>query len=158
MNINFEELPKYDVYNMHLTDDDYKLAEQNGISRQTAYHRFYSLGWSAEKTVNTPLNKSSKDRSLWRKKCDEIGLKYSTFQKRVRKGMKPEDAFYLPRKPKLSLKQIEIASSNGIGMNTVMNRVYNQKWDVERAITEPVDKRKTRISNRGIEDEFTTTL
>lgn len=36
----------------YLTDQDYEVAKQNGISKINAYNRFYILGWSKEKGYN----------------------------------------------------------------------------------------------------------
>lgn len=41
----------------------------------------------------------------------------------------------------ITLKEFEIAKKNGISRNNVRNRVENLFWDIERAITEPVNPR-----------------
>lgn len=38
-----------------LTDEHYKIAKENGISRQTAYVRWYMLGWSIEDSITLPI-------------------------------------------------------------------------------------------------------
>lgn len=130
----------------YLTAEDYAAAIKNGISRKNAYQRFYVYGWTKERTINEPL----RDRSFFKKykeKCAEIGLNYQTFLKRLRRGISPEDALYLPKKPKLSPDLIAIAEKNGISPSTAKIRAYQYKWSVDRAITEPVHtefRRKTK--------------
>jgi len=38
-------------------------------------------------------------------------------------------------------KEYEIAAGNGISRQVVSNRVYSHKWDIERAITQPMETR-----------------
>jgi hypothetical protein len=46
-------------------------------------------------------------------------------------------------KVKLGKQQLQRAYENGISEHTVRSRVYGRKWDVERAITEPLKRKKT---------------
>ena len=130
----------------YLTDEDFQTAQQNGISKTTAYQRFYEYGWTREDTVTKPVNSHLLVSAEYKKKCAEVGLSYSTFTKRVKRGMKPEMALALSSKPKLSQEHIAIAEENGISLNTLKKRFYNYRWPIERAITEPINVQYRRKS------------
>ena len=111
----------------YLTDDDYNIAEQNGISKVRAYQRFYVKGWSREEAITKPLANSQ--FKPYKAKCEEIGLNWHTFLRRVRRGMKPENALYPPAPPRITSERIKQAAENGICLDTLSARVYQYKWD-----------------------------
>ena len=41
----------------YITPEQYKIAEQNGISASNVYNRVYT-GWSIERAITTPVHKS----------------------------------------------------------------------------------------------------
>ena len=45
-----------------------KIAESNGVSIRTAWHRYYVLGWSTEKAVSTPIMSRKESGRLGGKK------------------------------------------------------------------------------------------
>lgn len=71
---------------MHLSPDDYKTAENNGISNRLAYQRFYTLGWTAEQTITEPP-RVKEDRKKWLEIAEKKGIPSTTFYHRVSKRM-----------------------------------------------------------------------
>lgn len=72
----------------YLSDEDYEIAESNGISRQTVYQRI-KYGWSKKKAITRPVTN-------YRKLCKEIGLNYHTFNERLERGWSVEKALTKP--------------------------------------------------------------
>ncbi|MDP4087435.1 MAG: hypothetical protein Q8934_22995 [Bacillota bacterium] len=70
------------------TEEEYKIAESNGISRQTVYQRI-KYGWSKKKAITKPVTN-------YRKLCKEIGINYDTFNQRLERGWKVEKALNHP--------------------------------------------------------------
>lgn len=94
------------MWDFYLTDEDYEIAESNGIPRKIAYGRWYR-GWDRERILTEPYVKRSR-----------------TYKNK--------------RKSRVTPEQYEIAKQNGVGRNTVINRVYQLKWTVSQAITLPL--------------------
>jgi len=135
----------------YLTQEDYAKAKANGISYENAYARFYNYGWSKEDTIHKPLHKPN----LWNQYKDlanKNGVKQGTFYDRMYKGMSPEEAATLSKRPhrgytkpaKITLEVVQQAAANGVTKNTLCVRVYQYKWSVEKAMNTPVDKSKRR--------------
>lgn len=137
----------------YLTDEDYIIAEKNGISHQRAYDRFYINGWDKQRAITQPLKKVS----IWeqyRDKCESHGIAKPTFYYRINNGLSPEEAATFPlvtsgsysfnQQPRLQKEWLETAKKNGIGRSTLDQRIYILKWDIQRAITQPVDASKRR--------------
>lgn len=83
---------------MYLTEEDYAIAEKNGISRKRAYQRFYQNGWEKERSITQPIRKGT----LWknyREKCESIGITKASFYSRIYRGMSPEEASVTPTIP-----------------------------------------------------------
>jgi hypothetical protein len=82
----------------YLTEEDYAIAANNGISRKRAYQRFYQNGWEKERSITQPIVKGT----LWEKfseKCEVIGITKAAFYSRVYRGMSPEEASSYPSVP-----------------------------------------------------------
>lgn len=144
----------------YLTDEDYEVAEANGIHRKLLYNRFYMWGWSKERSVSQkpvhhPVMKGYIQK--WKPVIEQTGITVALFYARVRaKGWDPERAATTPRmgpeekkelsravqhkNAKITQEVIETAEKNGISKGTLSIRVYQYKWPVERAMTEPVHK------------------
>lgn len=138
----------------YLTDDDYKQAEENGISRMVAYNRFYNYGWDKNKTITHPV-KRTKLWDQYKEKCWENGVSNNNFHRRIKNGWTPEKAATTPslpinarkhKNPKVTPEILELANQNGINKNTLSYRIYALKWDTKRAATEKVDKTKNKKS------------
>lgn len=75
------------------TQEEIKIAKNNGISRQTLQNRVYK-GWSVEKAINTQLSVRGR-----KKYSDEVyetlkknGISLNTFNQRLHKGLSLEEA------------------------------------------------------------------
>lgn len=133
--------------NGYLTDEDYVIAEANGISKDNAYQRVYTYGWDVEKAITEPLKRQIDIKSQWEKYKDASKVAKSTFYGRLAKGWESEKAALTPpilnksedKYPdsKIKAEHIKIAEANGITRNTLISRVHTYKWDIERATTEP---------------------
>lgn len=139
----------------YLSPDDLKVAAANGISEDLAKRRFYREGYSKRRAIT----KKPQRTNVWTKykdRCAEIGLSQGGFYKRLKK-MSPEEASSRPLTspngpdPKLTPERRAIAEKNGINYHTLQSRLYTSKWDIERAITEPLDtsKRPKNMSMTG---------
>lgn len=80
----------------YLTDQDYEIAEKNGINRKNAWQRFYEYGWDKEKTLYTPLRKASKQWKEWVKVAEKNGISEPAFRNRMNYKWTPEEAATFP--------------------------------------------------------------
>lgn len=82
---------------MYLTPDDYEIASLNGISKRTAYDRFYYRNWSRERAITDPVRKTKTvaDPHL-RNMAVSNGIKRKTYDNRIRTGWEPELAATTP--------------------------------------------------------------
>lgn len=48
----------------YITNEDYKIAANNGISKINLKNRVYNLGWKIEKAITLPVNSISKDNYI----------------------------------------------------------------------------------------------
>ena len=127
----------------YLRDGDYEIAEQNGISKKTAYQRFYVFGWSREDTLFKPV----RSRGLWTEYKDKAEVGSATFYSRLQAGWDPEKAAMTPvishsntRNGKIAPEDYAKAEANGISKDALVSRIYILKWDMEKATTTPVQK------------------
>jgi hypothetical protein len=135
----------------YLTDDDYKQAAENGIAYHIAYKRYYEYEWSKEDTINKPLHKPN-TWPTYKALAHSNGIGQNTFYTRVRSGMTLEEAATTPLQGKgfqylggrITPEMWATAKDNGIKKNTLVCRIYRYGWDPERAVTQPVDKKKAR--------------
>lgn len=128
----------------YLTPEDYAIARGNGIKYHVAYERFYKYGWDKQRTITEPLKKEI----LWDKYKEKAlanDVSYQRFRARIRDGKTPEEAIAMGRlagkdKTRLPAEVYERAEANGIKKGTMKHRIYRLGWDIERAITEPVQR------------------
>jgi hypothetical protein len=143
---------------MYLTPEDYEIAERNGIPRGYATSRFYTKNWSRERAITEPVKKHNGPWKAWKETCKQTGISRSSFNRRVQKGMTPEEAATTPPTPPnkkakrtlLTDEQVEIAKQNGIGYSTLVVRISQYKWPIEKAIHTPVDTRKRRKNRETV--------
>lgn len=81
---------------MYLTPDDYEIARKNGISKRTAYDRFYYRKWSKERAITEPVRKVKVSHDPWRKVAVSNGINPKTYDTRIRDGWEPELAATTP--------------------------------------------------------------
>jgi hypothetical protein len=71
---------------MYLTPEDYEIAIKNGISKRTAYKRFYELFWTKERAITEPVRKSKVSLDPhWYAIALSNGISDSCFRYRMKK-------------------------------------------------------------------------
>lgn len=135
----------------YLSEEDFKVAASNGISRQRTYQRFYENGWSRERAITEKVNEGLLKK--WKPIYEANDISQPTFYKRMASGMTAEEAATTPKKKrgrsvtKITEEQYKIAEANGLSRVNVRGRVYSNKWEVERAITQPLNEQFKRKAN-----------
>jgi hypothetical protein len=134
--------------------EDVELAASNGINYMSFYNRVYNLGWTIKRASTEPLR--TRDKSLWykwRDTCKDHGVNQGMFFNRYYAGWGEENAATLPPgtkfkkpKPKLTPTLIELAAQHGIGKFALHARVHRYKWDLEKALTTPINEKFRRKS------------
>ena len=131
----------------YITDEDFEVAESNGIKSSTVKNRVYRDGWDIDRAIKQPIEVHDPSCKGWNEWKDKAVVGKSTYLSRVRKGWTYEEAALKPPmslseasklKRKYSEEIYEIAQSNGISPNAVRYRVSQMKWDIEKAITTPL--------------------
>jgi hypothetical protein len=134
----------------YLTNEDYEIAEQNGIKRYTAYYRYNYLFWPKEKAI------TARPKGIWNQYaniCKANGINQGTFYYRLRElNMSPKDAATMPavkggnrHKDAVFTKEVlDVAASNGISRGTAYHRYKVLGWSLEDSINiSPRTYRKT---------------
>lgn len=135
----------------YITPEDFKRAEENGISNETLRQRVYSYRWPKEIAITKPIPKGTGWKE-YKGLAQEHGICYRTFADRRKRGMDPYEAATKPvmdRKESIEIarskkkrtftdEQIRIAKQNGIGYLTLWSRHKKRKMDIETAITRPL--------------------
>ena len=83
------------VYDYYITDEEYEIAEKNGISKDTLNFRIRRMGWNKEKALTKPPRKYT-DRAKQVEIAKSNGIGRSTFYDRLSYGWKVEDACTIP--------------------------------------------------------------
>ena len=72
---------------IYITDNDYAIAESNGINRKLLYTRVYQLDWSLERArTQKPRHKSYYQLAL------DNGIGLNRYYNRIKKGWSPFEA------------------------------------------------------------------
>ena len=82
-------------YDYYITDEEYAIAERNGISKDTLNFRIRRMGWNKERALNTPARKYT-DRTKQIEIAESNGISRRTFYDRLADGWKVEDAYTIP--------------------------------------------------------------
>lgn len=128
-----------------ISEEVYKKADENGIPRERVYARINDLDWDEEAACTVPVRERALDE--WAEKAKANGIPLATFRMRCKRGMPLEQAASKPVKrtgrPKEDTVQywIEQAAKNGIKKSTFQYRVYELRWDYEKAATRPTQRR-----------------
>lgn len=128
------------MYNEVITDEQYLIANKNGISRRNVYQRVNEYGWPIEKAITQPLlntKKKKTDRALMLL-AESNGINYGTYRQRIKDGMDPREAAI---KPTVKHIELQIALDNGIGIETFYTRIRRGMTPYEAA-TKPLKNRK----------------
>ena len=138
-------------YDSYITEEEYKIAEANGIDKRTLEERIRKQFWDKERAISQPKRKRGK-YTKWYKIAESNGISRGTFIARVNEsGWSCERAATEPIKT-VKEKAIIMAESrrkypaevyatlkaNGINRNTFIARI-RRGWTVERAMTEKVN-------------------
>lgn len=141
----------------YITDEEYKIAANNGVNAKNLEQRIRSYGWSKEKAMTKPVKKQT-DRSRWSKVAKENGIGYGTFMSRIHLyGWDVEKAATTPslgrsRQSKINVERsrekfhkhrvipneiLELAKENGIAYPTLYSRVKKGMDPIEAAKKKP---------------------
>ena len=132
----------------------FDIAKANGIHEDTFRKRVYELGWNVERAATEPP-RQAESRKEWRSIAEQNGIKYDTFLKRVNRYSWSEERAATEltmsrsevskmggdvkkNNAKLTDEIMQLAKLNGICISTLKSRIYEYKWDVLRAATEPI--------------------
>jgi len=121
------------------TEENYKEAERNGISRKNVNQRLDLYDWDIERAITDSVKKRGRkdDNTRMLMIAKQNGISASTFYRRIREGMLPRDA---AMKPKGHSAYIELAKENGINDICFYKRV-ERGMHPYLAATKPKDKR-----------------
>ncbi|MEH7216970.1 hypothetical protein [Bacillus toyonensis] len=126
-------------YGPVITDEDYKKAAKNGISKSNVYQRVHEYGWELDRAITTPIRKQKgKTNAGMITLAERNGISKVTFWKRVKNGMDPYEA---ATKPKGYASYLELSRKNGIKDTTFYQRIQRGMKPYEAA-TKPVVSRK----------------
>lgn len=86
-----------------ITEEQYKTAEENGISRINVNNRVFGLvdPWTVEKAITTPVKSKKGKYADYLEKAHSNGISTEAFHSRRRLGWSLEDAATVPiKRPK----------------------------------------------------------
>lgn len=93
-----------------ITKEHYRIAAENGISKNTLFRRVKKSGWDIKKAITHPVITAKERGQLGRpkrklitdeqwEKAQKLGLSYSTVYARIQKGIDPEEACTTTTRP-----------------------------------------------------------
>lgn len=125
---------------IYITDEQYLIANRNGISKKNVYQRVNEYGWSVEKAITQPLHNTKNkktDRTLMLL-AELNGVNYGTYKKRIKDGMDPHEAAV--KSSKYSV-EFQIALDNGVGAEAFYARIRRGMTPYEAATQPPKYKK-----------------
>lgn len=81
---------------IYITPDDYKRAEQNGVSAKLLNARIRTQKWDKERAINTPTRKYNTLPDEIKQLATENGISYKLLMNRISKGWDPKRAATQP--------------------------------------------------------------
>ena len=125
----------------YITPEDFRIAEENGISKDTLLSRVRKLGWDVDKAITTPVRVKRKFTKEEIKTMEENGVDRNTASWRLKRGWTLEETLTKPKKrgrqyvyPEWVYKE---ANKNGISYSALGNRI-RRGMSLEEACTEKV--------------------
>ena len=122
----------------YITPEDYKIAEENGISKDTLLCRVRKLGWDVDKAITKPVRAKRKFTEEEIKTIEENGLDRNIVANRLGSGWSLEQALTRPKKggrqyvyPEWVYKE---ADKNGISYSALGSRI-RRGMSLEEACT-----------------------
>lgn len=76
----------------YLTDEDFEIAKNNGISRKRASQRFYQSFWDRERAITEPVGENHRKKGRgrkygkWTSVAESNGIEKTTFYDRLKRG------------------------------------------------------------------------
>ena len=122
----------------YITPEDFKIAEENGISKDTLLSRVRKLGWDIDKAITKPVRAKRKFTKEEIKTMEENGVDRNTASCRLKWGWTLEESLTRPKKrgrqyvyPEWVYKE---ANKNGISYSALGNRI-RRGMSLEEACT-----------------------
>lgn len=122
----------------YITPEDFRIAEENGISKDTLLSRVRKLGWDVDKAITTPVRAKRKFTKEEIKTMEENGVNQNIAANRMYWGWNLEKAITKPKKkgrqyvyPEWVYKE---ANKNGISYSALGNRI-RRGMSLEEACT-----------------------
>ena len=125
----------------YITPEDFKIAKENGIHKETVITRVRKLGWDVDKAITKPARKKRKFTKEEIEIMEENGIDRNTAVCRLNYGWTVEEAITKPKKkgrqyvyPEWVYKE---ADKNGISYSALGNRI-RRGMSLEEACTKKV--------------------
>lgn len=88
----------------YLSDEDYAEALGNGISRKQLTTRFYFWKWEKRRAITQQIGRRERgfndsrpaNKDFWYRVAKDRGMDPSTYNKRIKRGLSPEEAATRP--------------------------------------------------------------
>ena len=133
----------------YITPEDYKIAEENGISKDTLLSRVRKLGWDVDKAITKPVRAKRKFTEEEIKTMEENGVNPNIAAGRMCWGWNLEEAITKPKKkgrqyvyPEWVYKE---ANKNGISYSALGNRI-RRGMSLEEACTRKMITREEALA------------
>lgn len=134
-----------------ITDEEYKIAESNGINKRAVYQRV-NYGWSIQRAITQPLKKLKRHSPEALNRANSVGVSRAAYYNRISLGWSIEKASSTPIMTKEdiyknnSIKNTKypqyksLAEKNGVPYSTFKRRVKDG-WSIKDAYTvKPMSK------------------
>lgn len=134
-------------YDYYITPEEYRMAEANGIKKQTLEYRVREAGWNKHEAIHTETRKLESVPQDVLDAATTNGICYSTLLRRINTGWSIERActeiplstsdnarIQSEKLRKYPKELIELAIANGINVKTFYRRVKDG-WDMQVAAT-----------------------
>lgn len=162
-------------YSYYITPIEYKIANENGISRELVNYRVRNAGWLVQEAITKPVKKKDLLYEKYAIIAKGNGVSRARFYERVKKlGWSPLKAantnpntyriiqaqnsvqigekIYRCKQLGITKEQAEIAYFNGISSETLRWRLKRSttEWSVEEAISTPILDRQACVNRRRL--------
>lgn len=149
-------------YSWYITPEEYEIAKNNGICRNTLEKRIRWYGWDKERAISTPVRLKRKYPIEIKKLANENGLTFNCVKYRVCKlgwdiqkaATEPQMSFRMrglkgsiTKGTKYPIEYLKLAEQNGISHRRFRDRVSRLKWSMEKAATTPIMSRQQATRN-----------
>jgi hypothetical protein len=140
------------LFNHFITDREYEIALNNGISKRRVDHRVRVLYWDKKRAITQPVKHIKRGYITIeiRKKAADNGISYSLLRKRISNGMSLDEAVNTPLADKRNNLEnahknnkkypdfvYKCLDENEISRSTFYKRVKHG-WNIVDACTKPI--------------------